>query len=86
MSRPIVGRASRSARESPVWGGKGVKGGVGGETDLSYEHVFDNGNHVGGAGLDRLHALSPNERRIHSSSPAALSPAARRSSATISAR
>jgi hypothetical protein len=26
-----------------VWGGKGVKGGVGGETDLNYEHVFDNG-------------------------------------------
>jgi outer membrane immunogenic protein len=26
-----------------VWGGKGVKGGVGGETDLTYERVFDNG-------------------------------------------
>jgi hypothetical protein len=26
-----------------VWGGKGIKGGVGGETDLNYEHVFDNG-------------------------------------------
>ena len=25
-----------------VWGGKGVKGGVGGETDLTYEHVFNN--------------------------------------------
>jgi hypothetical protein len=30
-----------------VWGGKGVKGGVGGETDLSYEHVFDNGIMLG---------------------------------------
>jgi hypothetical protein len=30
-----------------VWGGKGVKGGVGGETDLNYEHVFDNGVMLG---------------------------------------
>jgi hypothetical protein len=30
-----------------VWGGKGIKGGVGGETDLSYEHVFDNGIMLG---------------------------------------
>ena len=30
-----------------VWGGRGVKGGVGGETDLSYEHVFDNGIMLG---------------------------------------
>jgi hypothetical protein len=30
-----------------VWGGKGVKGGVGGETDLNYEHVFDNGIMLG---------------------------------------
>jgi len=30
-----------------VWGGRGVKGGVGGETDLSYEHVFDNGLMLG---------------------------------------
>ena len=30
-----------------VWGGKGVKGGVGGETDLSYEHVFDDGIMLG---------------------------------------
>jgi hypothetical protein len=30
-----------------VWGGKAVKGGVGGETDLSYEHVFDNGVMLG---------------------------------------
>src|SRR5208283_6103816 len=30
-----------------VWGGKGVKGGVGGETDLNYEHVFDNGVTLG---------------------------------------
>jgi hypothetical protein len=30
-----------------AWGGKGVKGGVGGETDLTYEHVFDNGLMVG---------------------------------------
>src|SRR5271170_8523447 len=30
-----------------VWGGKGVNGGVGGETDLSYEHVFDNGIMLG---------------------------------------
>src|SRR5271156_2393523 len=30
-----------------VWGGKGVKGGVGGETDLGYEHVFDNGIMLG---------------------------------------
>ena len=30
-----------------AWGGKGVKGGVGGETDLSYEHVFDNGIMLG---------------------------------------
>ena len=30
-----------------VWGGKGVKGGVGGETDLSYQHVFDNGVMLG---------------------------------------
>ena len=30
-----------------MWGGKGVKGGVGGETDLSYEHVFDNGIMLG---------------------------------------
>jgi hypothetical protein len=30
-----------------VWGGKGVKGGVGGETDLTYEHVFDNGIMLG---------------------------------------
>jgi hypothetical protein len=29
------------------WGGKGVKGGVGGETDLNYEHVFDNGIMLG---------------------------------------
>jgi hypothetical protein len=26
-----------------VWGGKGVKGGVGGEAYLGYDHVFDNG-------------------------------------------
>jgi hypothetical protein len=26
-----------------VWGGKGVKGGVGGETDLTYQHAFNNG-------------------------------------------
>jgi hypothetical protein len=30
-----------------AWGGKGVKGGLGGETDLTYEHVFDNGLMVG---------------------------------------
>jgi len=30
-----------------VWGGKGIKGGVGGDTDLSYEHVFDNGIMLG---------------------------------------
>jgi len=30
-----------------VWGGKGIKGGVGGETDLSYERVFDNGIMLG---------------------------------------
>jgi hypothetical protein len=30
-----------------IWGGKGVKGGVGGETDLTYEHVFDNGIMLG---------------------------------------
>jgi len=30
-----------------VWGGKGVKAGVGGETDLNYEHVFDNGIMLG---------------------------------------
>jgi hypothetical protein len=30
-----------------VWGGKGVKGGVGGETDLNYERVFDNGIMLG---------------------------------------
>jgi hypothetical protein len=30
-----------------VWGGKGIKGGVGGETDLTYEHVFDNGIMMG---------------------------------------
>ena len=30
-----------------AWGGKGVKGGVGGETDLSYEHVFENGIMLG---------------------------------------
>jgi hypothetical protein len=30
-----------------VWGGKGIKGGVGGETDLNYEHVFDNGIMLG---------------------------------------
>ena len=30
-----------------VWGGKGVRGGVGGETDLNYEHVFDNGIMLG---------------------------------------
>jgi hypothetical protein len=30
-----------------VWGGKGVKGGVGGETDLNYEHIFDNGIMLG---------------------------------------
>ena len=30
-----------------AWGGKGVKGGFGGETDLTYEHVFDNGLMVG---------------------------------------
>src|ERR1700754_5038783 len=30
-----------------VWGGKGVKGGVGGETDLNYEHVFDHGIMLG---------------------------------------
>jgi hypothetical protein len=30
-----------------VWGGKGVKGGVGGETDLNYDHVFDNGIMLG---------------------------------------
>ena len=45
--RPIRGRAFLSAREFSVWGGKGVKGGVGGETDLSYEHVFDNGIMLG---------------------------------------
>ena len=26
-----------------AWGGKGVKGGFGGETYLGYDHVFDNG-------------------------------------------
>ena len=30
-----------------AWGGKGVKGGVGGETDLNYEHAFDNGVMLG---------------------------------------
>ena len=30
-----------------VWGGKGIKGGVGGETDLNYERVFDNGIMLG---------------------------------------
>jgi opacity protein-like surface antigen len=30
-----------------IWGGKGVKSGVGGETDLNYEHVFDNGVMLG---------------------------------------
>jgi hypothetical protein len=30
-----------------VWGGKGVKGGVGGETDVNYEHAFDNGIMLG---------------------------------------
>jgi opacity protein-like surface antigen len=30
-----------------VWGGKGIKGGVGGETDLTYQHVFDNGIMMG---------------------------------------
>jgi hypothetical protein len=30
-----------------VWGGKGVKGGVGGETDLTYQHVFENGVMLG---------------------------------------
>src|SRR6478752_9930668 len=30
-----------------VWGGKRVKGGVGGQTDLNYEHVFDNGIMLG---------------------------------------
>ncbi len=30
-----------------AWGGKGVKGGVGGETDLGYDHVFDNGVMLG---------------------------------------
>jgi hypothetical protein len=30
-----------------VWGGKGVKGGVGGETDLNYEHVFNDGIMLG---------------------------------------
>jgi hypothetical protein len=30
-----------------AWGGKGVKGGVGGETDVNYEHVFDNGIMLG---------------------------------------
>jgi len=30
-----------------AWGGKGIKGGVGGETDLNYEHVFDNGIMLG---------------------------------------
>jgi hypothetical protein len=30
-----------------VWGGKGVKGGVGGETDLNYERAFDNGIMLG---------------------------------------
>ena len=30
-----------------VWGGKGIKGGVGGETDLTYEHAFDNGIMLG---------------------------------------
>jgi opacity protein-like surface antigen len=30
-----------------AWGGKGVKGGVGGEGYLGYDHVFDNGVVVG---------------------------------------
>ena len=30
-----------------AWGGKGVKGGVGGETDLNYQHEFDNGVMLG---------------------------------------
>ena len=42
-SRPILGQAFPVGAGISVWGGKGVKGGVGGETDLTYEHVFDNG-------------------------------------------
>ena len=30
-----------------VWGGKGIKGGVGGDTELTYEHAFDNGIMLG---------------------------------------
>ena len=45
--RRIIGQAFRSSAGVSVWGGKGVKGGVGGETDLTYEHVFDNGIMLG---------------------------------------
>ncbi len=45
--RPIIGPAFRLSAGVSVWGGKGVKGGVGGETDLNYEHVFDNGIMLG---------------------------------------
>ena len=36
-----------SGPEISAWGGKGVKGGVGGEGYLGYDHVFDNGVVVG---------------------------------------
>ena len=68
-----------------VWGGKGVKGGVGGETDLNYEHVFDNGIMLGvqaSTGYMPYLQTGPDTP----SSRAALSPAVRRSSGTILAR
>ena len=48
-----------------VWGGKGIKGGVGGETDLSYEHVFDNGIMLGVQASTGYMPLSPVGPRIH---------------------
>ena len=69
-----------------VWGGKGVKGGVGGETDLNYEHVFDNGIMLGVQASTGYMPYLANGPRISRSSRAALSPAVRRSSGTISAR
>jgi opacity protein-like surface antigen len=46
-----------------AWGGKGVKGGVGGEGYLGYDHVFDNGVVVGvraSSGYEPFLWTSPN--------------------------
>ena len=49
-----------------AWGGKGVKGGVGGEGYLGYDHVFDNGVVVGVRASSGYEPFLWSTPRIHS--------------------